>query len=192
MKHFPRYWPFVLGIHQSPVNSPHKGQWRGALMGIFLSTPEKTLSKQPRHWWFETPSRSLWRVSVIWVEIGILQTVSTNLAHVGRNDAICAIKFRVQLFVSRLWNISLWSRYFVEILYISWKMQFYSNKNTGDPFRATRILTRTYLQMRLLKTMGSQGDIYYRFRDISNYLEISLEIYLTASDISITIRYISE
>ena len=26
-KHFPRYWPFV-----SPVNSPHKGQWRGALM----------------------------------------------------------------------------------------------------------------------------------------------------------------
>ena len=25
-KHYPRYWPFV------PVNSPHKGQWRGALM----------------------------------------------------------------------------------------------------------------------------------------------------------------
>ena len=31
-KYFPRYWPFVGGIHQSPVNSPHKGQWRGALM----------------------------------------------------------------------------------------------------------------------------------------------------------------
>ena len=29
---FPRNWPFVLGIHRSPVNSPHKGQWRGALM----------------------------------------------------------------------------------------------------------------------------------------------------------------
>ena len=28
----PRYWPFVRGIHRSPVNSPHKGQWRGALM----------------------------------------------------------------------------------------------------------------------------------------------------------------
>ena len=25
-KHFPRYWPFVGGIHRSPVNSPHKGQ----------------------------------------------------------------------------------------------------------------------------------------------------------------------
>ena len=32
-KHFPRfYWPFVRGIHRSPLNSSHKGQWRGALM----------------------------------------------------------------------------------------------------------------------------------------------------------------
>ena len=31
-KLFPRYWPFVRGIHRSPVNSPHKGQWRRALM----------------------------------------------------------------------------------------------------------------------------------------------------------------
>ena len=31
-KHFPRYWPFVRGIHRSPVNSPHKDQWRGALI----------------------------------------------------------------------------------------------------------------------------------------------------------------
>ena len=31
-KHFPRNWPFVRGIHRSPVNSPHKGQWGGALM----------------------------------------------------------------------------------------------------------------------------------------------------------------
>ena len=31
-KPFPRYWPFVRGINLSPVNSPHKGQWHGALM----------------------------------------------------------------------------------------------------------------------------------------------------------------
>ena len=42
-KHFPRYWPMVRGIHwwhwpfvreiyRSPVDSPHKGQCRGALM----------------------------------------------------------------------------------------------------------------------------------------------------------------
>ena len=31
-KHFTCYWPFVRGIHRSPVNFPHKGQWHGALM----------------------------------------------------------------------------------------------------------------------------------------------------------------
>ena len=31
-KHFPRYWPFVRGIHRSPVKSTHKDQRRGALI----------------------------------------------------------------------------------------------------------------------------------------------------------------
>ena len=30
-KHFPPYWPFVQGIHRSPVDSPHKVQWRVAM-----------------------------------------------------------------------------------------------------------------------------------------------------------------
>ena len=34
-KHFPRYWPSVREIHRSPVNSPHKGQWHGALMFLW-------------------------------------------------------------------------------------------------------------------------------------------------------------
>ena len=37
-KHFPRYWPFVREIHRSPVNFPHKGQWRGALMFSLICT----------------------------------------------------------------------------------------------------------------------------------------------------------
>ena len=41
-KYVPRHWPFVWGIHRSPVNSPHKGQWRGALM-FFLSAPDQTV-----------------------------------------------------------------------------------------------------------------------------------------------------
>ena len=28
-KHFPRYWHFVSGTNRSPVDSPHKGLWRG-------------------------------------------------------------------------------------------------------------------------------------------------------------------
>ena len=36
--YFPRSWPFVRGIHRSPVNSPHKGQWRGTLMFSLICT----------------------------------------------------------------------------------------------------------------------------------------------------------
>ena len=58
-KHFPRNWPFVRGIHRSPVNSLHKDQWRG---NAFIDLrPNKQLSKQSRRRWFETPSCSLRR-----------------------------------------------------------------------------------------------------------------------------------
>ena len=36
-KYLPRYWPFVRGIHRSPVNAPHKGQWRGVLRFSLIS-----------------------------------------------------------------------------------------------------------------------------------------------------------
>ena len=60
METFPHYWPFVRGIHRSPVNSPHKGQWRGALMfSLFCAWI---------HGWANNcesgdlmPSRPLWR-----------------------------------------------------------------------------------------------------------------------------------
>ena len=35
-EHFPRFWLFVRWVHRSPVNSLHKGQWRGALMFFFI------------------------------------------------------------------------------------------------------------------------------------------------------------
>ena len=59
-KHFPRYWPLVRRIHRSQMNYPHKDQWRGALM-FSLICLNKRLSKHSWGWWFETPSRSLWR-----------------------------------------------------------------------------------------------------------------------------------
>ena len=37
-EHFPRYWLFARGIHRSPMNSLHKGQWRGALMFPLICT----------------------------------------------------------------------------------------------------------------------------------------------------------
>ena len=58
-KHFPRYWPFVRGIHWSPVNSPHKGQWRRALMFSLICARINGWVKQWWGWWFETLSSPL-------------------------------------------------------------------------------------------------------------------------------------
>ena len=60
-KHFPRYWPFVRGIHRLSVNSPNKGQWRGTFDVFFDLRLNQQLSKKWRRRWFETSSRSLWR-----------------------------------------------------------------------------------------------------------------------------------
>ena len=59
-KHFPRYWPFVRGIHRSPVNSPQRPVTRR--FDVFFDLRlNKRLNKQSWGWWFETPSRPLWR-----------------------------------------------------------------------------------------------------------------------------------
>ena len=60
-KHFPRYWPFVRGIHRWQAKSPLKGQWRRALIFFYDLRVNKRLSKQSWGWWFETTSSSLWR-----------------------------------------------------------------------------------------------------------------------------------
>ena len=43
------------------VNSPHRGQWRGALMFSLICALNKRLSNQSWGWWYQTPSCSLWR-----------------------------------------------------------------------------------------------------------------------------------
>ena len=45
-KHFPRYWPFVREINRLLVNSPHKGQWRGALMFSLICAWENGWANQ--------------------------------------------------------------------------------------------------------------------------------------------------
>ena len=59
-KHFPRYWPFVRGIHRSLVNSPHKWPVTWSFDVFFDLRLNKRLSKQSWGWWFETLSRPFW------------------------------------------------------------------------------------------------------------------------------------
>ena len=60
-KHFPRYSPFVKGIHRSQVDSPHKGQSRGALMFSLIYVWTNGPANNRDVGGFETPSRSSWR-----------------------------------------------------------------------------------------------------------------------------------
>ena len=57
-RHFLHYWPFVRGIHRSPVDSPHKSQWHfNVSFDVCLNKP---FSKPSRCWRFETPWCALW------------------------------------------------------------------------------------------------------------------------------------
>ena len=64
-KHFPRNWPFVRGIHCLPVNSPQRPVTRSFDVS-FICTLNKRLRKQSWGWWFEAPSRPLWRHCNFW------------------------------------------------------------------------------------------------------------------------------
>ena len=69
METFPPYWPFMLGIHRSPVNSPQRPM-TPSFDDFFDLCLNKRLSKQSWGWWFERPLRSLWRHcnGLIWYE----------------------------------------------------------------------------------------------------------------------------
>ena len=64
---FPQYWPFVRGIHRSPMDSPHKGPVTWALkfsasFDIFNDISlNKWWNKQSSRRWFDAPGCSLWR-----------------------------------------------------------------------------------------------------------------------------------
>ena len=62
-------------------NSPHKSQWRGALMFSLICAFNKRLSKQSWGWWFETLSRSLWRIwnvqELWWIYIQLSISLTT-------------------------------------------------------------------------------------------------------------------
>ena len=81
-KHIPRYWPFVRGTtgHQwipltkafrvtdplwgePPVTGgfPSQRPVMQSFVVFFDLRLNKPVSKQSKRWWFETPSRSLWR-----------------------------------------------------------------------------------------------------------------------------------
>ena len=69
-KHFLCYWPFVRGIHQSPVDSPHKGQCRGHFL---WSAPKKKMVQQTIKTWLIWDAIALIMMSLwLWHIISLL------------------------------------------------------------------------------------------------------------------------
>ena len=102
-KHFPRYWPFVRGIHRSPVTQKPVTR---SFDVFFVLRPNKRLSKQSWGWWFEMPSRPLWRHRNDIQMIG--RSRCFNVAHfVGSlfSGTIHAIISRCGFHNEKLWHV---------------------------------------------------------------------------------------
>ena len=115
-KHFPRYWPFVRGIHRSPVNSPHKGQWRGALMlslicawmnGCVNNSAAGDLRRHRSH--YDVPV--IYNISPKW-----------HLSQASANGKVCASlpRRRLTLWYTVIWRIKLQTVWAVYLLVFVW------------------------------------------------------------------------
>ena len=103
-KHFPRYWPFVCGNHQPPVNSPHKVQWRGALMFSLIFAwmngwvNNRDASDSRRN-------RAHYDVTVMilhWISFNWGWVVSVNYATIGSNDGLSSVPYQAIIWIGPL------------------------------------------------------------------------------------------
>ena len=115
-KHFPRNWPLVRGIHRSPVSSPHKGQWRGALKfslicvwinGWINNREVGDLRRYRAHYdvtvmffiWFDPCIKSVWCYSS-----AFLSLLDWKRTHgLCGLDVILAGKFEIRRSLSKWW-----------------------------------------------------------------------------------------
>ena len=102
-KYFPRHWRFVRGIHRSPVNSPHKGQRRGALMFLLIcaringSANNREAGDKRRH-------RAHYDVNVM----GTMTANNMNLTHCGAVPQICSVVSSGWTYITFLSRRSCW------------------------------------------------------------------------------------
>ena len=71
------HWPFVRGMHWSPVDSPHKGPVVQNFDAFFAAGLNKLLNKQLSWWWFEMPWCSC--------DVAVLSLIVSAKVHYGWN-----------------------------------------------------------------------------------------------------------
>ena len=96
MEPFSALLALCAGNSPVPVNSPHKGQWCGALMFLLDLCLNKRLSKQPWGRWFETQPWSLWRhcngtCVLLWSDTDLANIVEGYFTVTGTIITFCNI-----------------------------------------------------------------------------------------------------
>ena len=118
--HFPRYWPFVWGIHRSLLNSPHKGQWRGALMVSLICAAWTDGCVNTRD------AGDLWRYRVHYVIVMFSKmppTDTTWLAHKGEISGGCYLWIQISLYSTiASCSVVLWWTVLLRAPIASWEM----------------------------------------------------------------------
>ena len=99
--HFPCYWPFVRGIHQWPVNSHHKRQWRGALMCLIYVWTNS---------WVNNGDVCDWRCYRAHYDVTVMYTNNYS-------DAIWVVGIRPLTMMPVMWNFGV---FFVVSLHNCW------------------------------------------------------------------------
>ena len=118
-KHFPRYQPFVRGIHRFPVNSPHKGQWRWALMFSLIfdwinswakhqSSASLAFVRGIHRGPVNSPHKGQWRWALMfslifdWINSWANNREAGNLRHHRAHYDVIVMKFVIFQLISRM------------------------------------------------------------------------------------------
>ena len=170
-KHFPRYWPFVRGIHRSPVNSKQRGQWRGALVFSLICA---RLSKQWRGWWFETPSRPLWHhcngslpmaeQDMSWLpEIPLRSKLCLSLQNINMPFPQSNVSLHNVFIIKQLIRDASLQVYFRKLRNFNYYIHGVCKKTTADAWRSNYYILQEYnrLSDSVLYTSLGRGLFYW-------------------------------
>ena len=105
-KHFPRYWPFLRRIHRSPVNSPHKGQWRGALMFSLIWTWTNS--------WVNNPEAGDLRRNRAHCDVSVMVIgTQSRCVHIVIYGLI--MSYKNVMYALLCWNVHAFARYYLGV-----------------------------------------------------------------------------
>ena len=150
-KHFLRNWSFVQGIRRSPVNSPHKGQWRGALMFCLICA-----------WingWVNNREAGDLRLHRAHHDVTVLRAVIENCRHCVRYISII---FRVAHYqLSRMMSHLMTERIFIFHLIIIIKSEGWTHGRCGRSGpRQCRLYSNISQILLLYKIWGYYNQIW--------------------------------